>query len=155
MSLEDSLSTIRDLKLVWSKNPQKHNEGEYLIFMVDTRGKSVAPITERAVKSSYVEKIPSLEEYAVTFKLDDKGSEIWGEMTLSAAMNNKRGIAIIVGDRMLSCPSVLNPILSGSCQITGGFTREEAESLQKTMMIERYTSEFLVVSQDVKPLEKK
>ncbi|HMQ50366.1 MAG TPA: hypothetical protein PKA00_23280 [Saprospiraceae bacterium] len=152
-ALEDSLSSIKDLKLVWSKDPQEHNEDEYLLYMIDTKGAALAPISEKDVASSTLSKGMSSEEYAVNFKLNERGTAIWSEMTQSAAMDDNRAIAIVVGGRVLSCPRVMSPILSGSCQITGGFTREEAEHLEEVMMIERYAQELKIISQEVKSLE--
>lgn len=63
---------------------------------------------------------------AIDFRFDGQGARRFGEAT---AANVGRPFAIILDGRVISAPNIEVPILSGSGQITGGFTIQEASEL--------------------------
>jgi len=60
------------------------------------------------------------------------GSDKWKKMT---AENVGRTIAITVSDIVFSAPTVINPIMGGTTQISGSFTPEEAEQLASILSV--------------------
>lgn len=64
--------------------------------------------------------------YAVNISFNAIGKGNFGDLTEQAV--GKR-LAIILDGRLVSYPNVNEPILGGECQITGGFSLEEADSL--------------------------
>ena len=153
MELEDSLSIVDDLRIIWSSKPQDDGEREYLMYMIDTKGEESAPITESMVERSSVDYHESSEEYSVSFILNTRGTEVWLEITTRAYAEYNRCIAIIVGNKLLSCPRVIAPIYSGSCQMAKGLTQEEAVRLKNGILVERYSNHTKIVNQDVKLVE--
>ena len=63
---------------------------------------------------------------AIDFRFDGQGARRFGEAT---AANVGRPFAIILDGQVISAPNIEVPILSGSGQITGGFTIQEASEL--------------------------
>ena len=76
--------------------------------------------------------------YAVNLQFDRKGADAFGEATTKAfngeVTSTMEGvgngaIAIVLDDQIISAPNVNEPILGGSCTITGDFSQEEAQLL--------------------------
>ncbi len=73
-------------------------------------------------------------DYAVTVDFNGTGSDAFGELSSEAAcaQGDKRRIAIVLDGRIISSPQVQVPCggsITGSTQITGNFTLEEASDL--------------------------
>ena len=68
--------------------------------------------------------------FAVDITFNPKGADTFGDLTEMSAKHRGGGqIAIILDGRLVSHPNVKNPILGGQCQITGGFSKQDADSL--------------------------
>ncbi|MCR5034911.1 MAG: protein translocase subunit SecD [Clostridia bacterium] len=76
--------------------------------------------------------------YAVNLQFDRKGADAFGEATTKAyngeVTSSVEGvdggaIAIVLDDQIISAPHVNEPILGGTCTITGDFDLEEAQRL--------------------------
>lgn len=88
-------------------------------------------------------------EVVVSLAMDTKGSKIWGEMTTRAANDNKREIAIVLDDEVVSCPSVREPILGGNSQISGNFTIEEAKDLANILQVGKLPAKAKIVQESL------
>jgi protein-export membrane protein SecD len=64
--------------------------------------------------------------WVVNFRLDSEGTRIFRQFT---TQNVGRQFAIVLDGQVLSAPSVREPIISGSAQISGGFTNEQVAEL--------------------------
>jgi SecD/SecF fusion protein len=64
--------------------------------------------------------------YAVNISFNAIGKGNFGDLTEQAV---GKQLAIVLDGRLVSHPNVNEPILGGECQITGGFSLEEADSL--------------------------
>ncbi len=76
--------------------------------------------------------------YAVNLQFDRKGADAFGDATTKAYNGEvtstidgvgSGAIAIVLDDQIISAPNVNEPILGGSCTITGDFDLEEAQLL--------------------------
>ena len=76
--------------------------------------------------------------YAVHLKFDSEGSDLFASATTTAYQGgvtsvidgvNNSAIMIILDGQIISAPVVNEPITGGECEITGGFTQEEATNL--------------------------
>jgi len=65
-------------------------------------------------------------EVVVTFRFNQLGGRKFGRFT---SQNVNRPFAIVLDGKVLSAPNIIQPILGGSGQITGGFTIESANNL--------------------------
>lgn len=88
-------------------------------------------------------------EVVVSLAMDNKGSKIWGDMTTRAANDNKREIAILLDDEVVSCPSVREPILGGNSQISGSFTIDEAKDLANILQVGKLPAKTKIVQESL------
>ena len=58
--------------------------------------------------------------------MNNRGAQIWAEMTTRAANDGNREVAICLDDEVVSAPRVNGPIPTGNTQITGNFSVQEA-----------------------------
>lgn len=68
----------------------------------------------------------AMNEPAVSFRFDAKGAARFGEAT---SQNVGKPFAIILDGQVLSAPVIREPILGGTGQISGNFTKESADDL--------------------------
>ncbi len=69
---------------------------------------------------------PQTNEPAVSITFDSQGTQRFARLTTD---NVNRQFAIILDGRVLSAPTIREPILAGTSQITGGFTVKSATQL--------------------------
>lgn len=82
-------------------------------------------LTGRDLKTSYYGKGKMMED-VVHFEFNDEGAQKFGDMTKKARGGR---IAVIVDDKVISAPSVHEPITGGAGYIHGSFTQESAKNL--------------------------
>ncbi len=66
------------------------------------------------------------QEPIISFRFNQTGARKFGRFT---SQNVNRPFAIVLDNHVLSAPNILEPILGGSGQISGGFTAETANQL--------------------------
>ncbi len=125
----------------WSRKPAKNDKGEqtkdiYELYAIKKEpGKNTAPLEGDHVTDAAASPNPTTGELAISLRMDPEGARIWGAMTQKAATDNNREIAIVLDSAVVSAPSVQNPILSGSSEITGSFTLEEANDIASILEV--------------------
>ena len=98
--------------------------------------------SDRAGSFYYLKKVPVVEggdlvnanpgfdqrtqEPIITFRFNQIGARKFGRFT---AENVNRPFAIVLDNKVLSAPNIIEPILGGSGPISGGFTPETANNL--------------------------
>lgn len=96
----------------------------------DTRMTSV--IVQKRVMvagETLVDSQATFDQYnqpAVSFRFDSTGARKFGDATRN---NVGKAFAIVLDNKVISFPRISEPILSGSGQITGSFTTQEAKDL--------------------------
>lgn len=71
---------------------------------------------------------------AVSMNMNTTGTRSWKNWTAEASNRNPKGrIAIVLDNTVYSAPSVTNEIPNGNSQISGSFTREEANDLANVL----------------------
>lgn len=68
--------------------------------------------------------------WVINLNFDSEGSSLFGKLTTAHVGEQ---LAIIVDDVVISAPSLNEPILGGSCRITGKFKEQEARSLSTAL----------------------
>ena len=66
----------------------------------------------------------------ILFSLNPTGTEIFGKLTTD---NVHQRMGIVLDGQLLSAPSIREPIETGSCQISGSFTDQEAQDLANAL----------------------
>lgn len=117
-----------DLKFMWSANAEA-NAGKtltYQLFAVRIPENGKAMVGGNHVSSANVGVDQTYGNITVNVSMTTEGSERWAEMTND---NKGRSVAITMDDVVYSAPVVRSAINGGNTEISGNFTREEAESL--------------------------
>jgi preprotein translocase subunit SecD len=68
-------------------------------------------------------------EWTVNIQFNDRGSQIFSDLTRRIVGDNTKCIAVFLDDEELICPVAQGWIRDGRSQITGNFTRQEAQTL--------------------------
>lgn len=82
----------------------------------------------------------------VTMEMDITGSRIWKDMT---GRNVGKFVAVVLDDKVYSCPRVDNEIASGSTEISGSFSTEEAEDLSNILKSGKLPAPAHIVQEQV------
>jgi preprotein translocase subunit SecD len=84
----------------------------------------------RDLKEVGVVPVPNSANYEISFVLSDAGKKIFSDYT---SANVGKVLGIVLDKKVISAPSIQNPIPDGQGVITGKFTREEANNLAVQM----------------------
>lgn len=82
----------------------------------------------------------------VTMEMDITGSRIWKDMT---GRNVGKFVAVVLDDKVYSCPRVDNEIASGSTEISGSFDTKEAEDLANILKSGKLPAPAHIVQEQV------
>jgi len=151
VQLSEKLKDIDNLKLVWSENNKmssidgRRNSSE--LYMINTKGKQVAPIQESDIAEVSVVKSNYSNYYDIRFKLSKSATQKWGKMTQDAAYDDNRSIAILINDRVIAVPRVMGPIISGDCSVSGNYIQEEAQQLATSFKLGRLDYTLVLINQ--------
>ncbi|MCP3933620.1 MAG: protein translocase subunit SecDF [Bacteroidetes bacterium] len=145
----------QNLMFRWSKDPVKDFEtneetNEYELYAIKMeRGQQTAPLAGDHVVDASAQPDPQTNAVAVSLKMDNTGTKIWGQMTTKNAQDNNREIAIVLDNEVVSAPRVINPILTGDSQITGNFSIQEAKDLSSILQIGKLPAETKSIQESV------
>ena len=84
----------------------------------------------------------------VNMDMDINGARIWKDMTARQAAAHGY-IAVVLDDRVYSCPHVENEIASGSTEISGSFTAEQAQDLANILKSGKLPAPAHIVQEQV------
>ncbi|MCJ8289379.1 MAG: hypothetical protein HRT58_06915 [Crocinitomicaceae bacterium] len=104
------------IRFYWSQRAENMEHGEFwMLYAIQIPENGVPVITEKDIRSAEI----GANEYGkhVSLKMNQEGSGKWAKMTRE---NVGRLIAMCVNDVVLSAPNVINPIVDGNTQISGG-----------------------------------
>ncbi len=143
----------RDLVWHWDRNPIKDQTtgeftNQYRLYGL-RKSSTEAPLTGDAVTKSFPSTDPLNNRVVVSLQMDNRGAQEWGRLTTEAAADNNREVAILLDDEVVSAPSVNQPILGGSSQISGDFTLQEAEDLANILEIGKLPAETSIIQENV------
>ncbi len=82
----------------------------------------------------------------VTMEMDIRGAQIWKDMT---GRNVGKFVAVVLDDKIYSCPRVDNEIASGNTEISGSFTIEEAKDLANILKSGKLPAPAHIVQEQV------
>jgi SecD/SecF fusion protein len=139
----------RDLKLIWSLNPNKYDLSEVLyelhaIKMTTRDGK--APLDGSVVISAKPVIGHTGSDMKIDFTMNAEGTRKWARMTRE---NIDRCIAIVINGYVRSYPRVMNEISGGSTEITGDFTVKEATDLASILSSGSLPFELKIVEEQI------
>lgn len=121
----------QNLKFAWDvkiRNLGEGNDMELLTLHALKQGRGgKAPLTGEVITDAR-QDLDQLSRPAVFMNMNTTGAKIWKRLTADAA-RERRQIAIVLDDYVLSAPSVDEEIGGGSSVISGNFTIDEAKDL--------------------------
>lgn len=120
-------------KFMWSRKPYADFEtGEesdkYMLYLIKTPNDadSKPPLEGDVIIDASHSPDPTTGEMAVNLRMNNRGAQVWAEMTTKAANDGNREVAICLDNEVVSAPRVNGPIPGGNTQITGNFSVQEA-----------------------------
>lgn len=134
----------QDLVFRWARSPasgytslEADDEAAttYELYAIKQDKGSKAPLEGDHVTRASANPDPQNGQIAVSLMMDGEGARTWGQLTTKAANDNNREIAIVLDNKVVSAPRVINPILTGSSSITGSFSLQEGKDLAKILQI--------------------
>ncbi len=118
-----------DCRLMWALNPSDNGYLDlYAIKCVDGR-----PLLDGTAISEFaVEEGEGIGHY-VAITMNEDAAEKWQMITKA---NIGRDIAISFNGKIVSCPKVVEEIPGGRCNISGNFTRNDANAIAILLMMQ-------------------
>jgi SecD/SecF fusion protein len=148
----------KDLAFKWSLKPASGYNTEvaegakdrYELYAIKKeRGTDDPPLAGDVVTKASAAPDPSSGQIAVSLQMSGAGAKIWGQLTTKAANDDNREFAIVLDDKVVSAPSVRQPILQGSSSITGNFSQTEAEDLSKILQIGKLPAQITILQESL------
>ncbi|HHS95775.1 MAG TPA: protein translocase subunit SecDF, partial [Phaeodactylibacter sp.] len=148
----------KDISFKWGHYPiaapgasaEDNKKTYYELYAIKRQNKNSMepPLSGDKVTAANASPDPS-GQIAVSLRMNGQGARTWGQMTTKAAADNNREIAIVLDDRVVSAPRVINPITTGSSSITGDFTLTEAEDLAKILQIGKLPAKTTILQESL------
>lgn len=126
--LEDSLkaslgSTFNgnNYKLAWSL---PHGQSVICLYALKTNSSGNPYLDQANIESANYSKDDSSQYYKIDIKFKSGSAENWASLTRSSV---GKPVAIVIDNSIIYNPVVRDPIEGGLCEITGNFSKKEAE----------------------------
>jgi SecD/SecF fusion protein len=120
----------QDLAFMWSANIEKTDQAgkelNYVLYAVKIPDNGKAKVGGKDVKNATIGIDQTYGSITVDVSMTVDGAEKWGQMTTE---NVGKMVAITMDSLVYSAPRVNEPILGGNTQISGNFTKADAEDL--------------------------
>jgi hypothetical protein len=118
----------KNLKFMWSFGLEESPNGEkmYALYAVKIPDGNKAIVDGRSIKSAETAIADYNQMPVIRISMNDQGAHDWEIMTRK---NIGRPIAITIDNHVLSCPVVNNAITGGETEISGNFSKAQAEDL--------------------------
>jgi len=152
----------KDLSFKWGHSPAKGYKDPvtdkefsadkkiYELYAIKKeRGTDNPPMAGDMVTSASANPDPENGSIAVSLGMTGPGAKIWGEMTTKAAQDGNREIAIVLDNKVVSAPRVINPILTGNSSITGSYSQQEGEDLAKILQIGKLPAKTKIIQESL------
>ena len=91
-------------------------------------------LTGQNVKDVQIQWEEDAQAYSVLLYFDEEGTEKFEEATRIAYENNNAPLKICVNDEVISAPHVQAVISDGEAMISGGFSKESADRLYRSIL---------------------
>ncbi len=139
----------RDLRFYWSQNTHKYDPSNSLYELhaikITTRD-GRPPLGGEVITSARPTSGLTGGEVKVDFNMNAEGAKTWARMTRE---NVDRCIAVVLDGYVRSYPRVVGEIPTGSTEITGDFTIEEADDLANILKSGKLPAPARIISDTV------
>jgi SecD/SecF fusion protein len=141
----------RDLSFRWAKDPMvdatKKSTNQYQLYAVKkSAGKDGPALDGERVVDARAQSGDKSGGIEVSLTMDAAGAAAWGNLTRMCAQDNKREVAILLDDEVVSAPSVNTPILEGRSSITGNYTVQEAQDFASVLQVGKLPAKAEIIA---------
>lgn len=144
-----------DISFHWSKDPvnltgsdNDRDASQYQLYGIRTE-RQEAPLSGDHVTDASPQPDPNTSEIGVSVKMDGTGAKTWARLTTEAAQDNRREIAILLDNEVVSAPSVNEPITGGSSSITGRYSVQEATDFANILQVGKLPAETKIIQENL------
>jgi preprotein translocase subunit SecD len=138
MHLFDSLVNLTEvkyllpsnLKFYWSLKSEDHYWGKnyYSVHAIKLSDHGTSVLNARCIEKAEAGYSKVNETDIVTITMTPEGTKLWTKITTE---NLGKALAIIMNDKVFSAPKVYSAITDSQTEISGRFSKEEAEEYAK------------------------
>ncbi|MEZ4938606.1 MAG: protein translocase subunit SecDF [Crocinitomicaceae bacterium] len=150
-AIQDVLMELPNLKLMWSAKPfydPKTNEPTeiHMLYAIMTPEDGRAEVSGKDIDKAQKDYDPQTGAIVVSMKMNGTGTDRWKEMTQKYV---GKIVAITMDNMVWSAPVVNEVMTTGSSQISGNFTNEEADELAGLLSAGALPAPMVIVDQSV------
>ncbi|MBO9698948.1 MAG: protein translocase subunit SecDF [Sporocytophaga sp.] len=119
-----------NMRFIWEQKPYKDEQGGTTLELVPVK-KGRTSLTGDVITDARADVSSNAKSYEISMSMNAEGARKWKNITREASSDpkNKRRVAIVLDDNVISAPVVQVEIPNGQSSITGDFTMEEARDL--------------------------
>lgn len=157
-TLTKKLVGIQNLKLAWSIATNNYVDVDtpyHQLHLINTEGQVHPSLTEQDIVNASAQLSVFSNRYEVAFQFTPAATKIWYEMTDRAANDNHRNIVMILNNSVVMAPRVMQPIAQGRVNLSGDFTKEEAEKLAQKISLGRLIIDLALAEEKFMDKKKK
>ncbi|GAL84761.1 bifunctional preprotein translocase subunit SecD/SecF [Sporocytophaga myxococcoides] len=122
-----------NMRFVWEQKPYRDEQGGNTLELVPVKKSRTgkAGLTGEVITDARADVSSNAKSYEISMSMNPEGAKKWRNITREASSDpkNKRRVAIVLDDYVISAPVVQVEIPNGQSSITGDFTIEEARDL--------------------------
>lgn len=119
-----------DIQFIWTSVETERYTGRYFgLYAVKKTGNS-GVLTEKDLINVHVDFREENQLYTVILKMNSEGTKRWKEVTERSL---GKVLVMVVDKKVLSAPRVYTVITEGTTEISGTFTKQEAEELAESI----------------------
>ncbi|WP_037573908.1 protein translocase subunit SecDF [Sporocytophaga myxococcoides] len=122
-----------NMRFIWEQKPYKDEQGGTTLELVPVKKSRTgkAGLTGDVITDARADVSSNAKSYEISMSMNPAGAKKWKQITREASSDpkNKRRVAIVLDDYVISAPVVQVEIPNGQSSITGDFTMEEARDL--------------------------
>lgn len=149
--MADVLMEFPNLRLMWSAKPyfdQNKNEPTeiHMLYAIKVPEDGRAEVSGKHIDKAQKDYDPQTGAIVVSMKMNGKGTDAWADMTEKYV---GKIIAITMDNMVWSAPVVNEIMTTGSSQISGNFTNEEADELAGLLSAGALPAPMVIVDQSV------
>ena len=139
---------MRYVKFMWANKPDEGTDFIQL-FAIKANRQHKAPLEGDVVSDAYQD----YDEYSnpvVTMRMNNIGAQKWRKLTKQASSETpKRSVAVVLDALVYSAPTVNEEIPTGSTQISGNFSINEAKDLANILKAGKLPAPARIIQADV------
>ncbi len=122
-----------NMRFFWEQKPYRDEQGGNTLELVPVKKSRTgkAGLTGDVITDARADVSSNAKSYEISMSMNSEGARKWKNITREASSDpkNKRRVAIVLDDYVISAPVVQVEIPNGQSSITGDFTMEEARDL--------------------------